>query len=216
MLVLCRSDTVADFAKFESEARRASTKSSALIAERKKWEVEKENMRHDRELWEKVPEDRVPPAANWAFVKPSDACRAYGEREYWGRLQNIPGGWDPIDACINTPVRIKGVNIRRPHRCVWGSLFIYGSWIVDWDWDDCKPKHQDIRDTGCTNHRSGLTRIEAQVVGIVDNKEQDWRLMCESTPFTWGGVNYTSPIRCEERDLGTKVAVWDVPAQSCR
>jgi hypothetical protein len=52
---------------------------------------------------------------------------------------------------------------------------------------------------GCTNHRSGLTRIEAKVEGILHRKNQDWRLMCESTPFSWNGVNYTSPTHCEER-----------------
>ena len=36
-------------------------------------------------------------------------------------------------------------------------------------------------------------------MGIRSGKEQDWRVMCESTPFTWDGVTYSSPSRCEER-----------------
>jgi len=217
MLVVCRSDALASFVEFKLEARRASTEASALIAEREKWGVEKQNMRHDRELWGKVPEDRDPPATNWIYTKPSRACRAYGKREYWGAITRIPKGWDAVDACMNTPARIKGVDIK-PYRCAFvrDSPYIHGYWVVDWGQDDCKPKHKDIHDTGCTNHRSGLNRIEAQVVGIIDSEEQDWRLMCESTPFTWDSVKYTSPTRCEERDLGVKVAVWDVPAESCR
>ena len=57
---------------------------------------------------------------------------------------------------------------------------------------------------GCTNSGSGLTRMEAQVVGIRDSVGQDWRVMCESVPFTWDAVNYTSPIRCEERVSDSK------------
>ena len=52
---------------------------------------------------------------------------------------------------------------------------------------------------GCMNRRSGLTRIEAKVEGIINRKEQDWWVMCESTPFTWDGVKYTNPVHCEER-----------------
>ena len=46
--------------------------------------------------------------------------------------------------------------------------------------------------------------MEAQVVGIKNSVKQDWRVMCESIPFTWGAVNYTSPTRCEERVSDSK------------
>ena len=52
---------------------------------------------------------------------------------------------------------------------------------------------------GCTSYRSGARRIEAQIVGIKNRKEQDWWLMCGSTAMIWNRINYTSPTHCEER-----------------
>ena len=52
---------------------------------------------------------------------------------------------------------------------------------------------------GCTNQGSGTRRIEAQVVGINNRPEQDWRLLCESTPLTWNYITYNSPTYCEPR-----------------
>lgn len=222
-LAVYRSNTLATYVDLESRAHRASMEASALIAERENWEKEKDNMRHDRETWEKVPEERVPPGAYWVYVRPVDDCRAYGKRDYRGELKNVPKSWSAIDACMNTPVWIRtppeypDFEIPQPYRCAVIDGSLYGYWTVDQHQDDCKPKLKDVHDTasrifpsvltpysrshsasqGCTNYGSGLTRIEAQVLDI-GGKTQDWWVMCESTPFTWGGVNYTSPTHCEE------------------
>jgi len=219
VLIVCRSDALAKYINLESAAYRASRVKSTLMAERNKSEQEREKMRRDRELWEKVLDDRVPEDAFWEAVWPAWDCRAYGKREYWGILQNIPEGWSAIDACMNMPVEINGVTVRRPYRCAFvdGSPHIHGYWMVDWDQTDCKPWHENFHDAGCTNYGSGTRRIEAQVVGIIGRKEQDWRLMCESTPLTRDQVTYTSPTHCEERGLWkVKVAMWDIPDESCR
>jgi len=218
VLVAYRSNSLTKFVSLEFAARRAARDGSALLAERERSEQERAKMRHDREVWWEVPDDRVPLGAYWEDIWPAYDCRAYGKREYWGVLLGVPEGWSAMDACMNTPAEVKGVTIRRPDRCAFviGSPAIHGYWMVDWDQVGCRPWHKDIRDTGCTNRRSGLTRIEAKVEGIINRKEQDWQVMCESTPFTWDGVNYTSPVHCEERSFGTKVAMWDVPAESCR
>lgn len=219
--IVLRSNALTDFIKFERRANRAASKSSTLVAERQKWELEKENMRHDRAMWEKVPDDHIPPGAIWSNIQ-GGLCRAYGKQEYQGVLKNIPVDWNAMDACMKKPASIKArhpahtVEIGRPYRCEFVSYFgdIHGYWIVE---DEaCKPKLGAIHDTGCTNYGSGLTRLEAEV-STIHKKEQEWRVLCESLPFTWDGIDYTSPIRCEERvDLGTKVAVWEVPAESCR
>ncbi|KAF9651191.1 hypothetical protein BDM02DRAFT_3091558 [Thelephora ganbajun] len=172
----------------------------------------------ERELWEKAREDRVPQGAFWDPVWPAYDCRAYGKREYWGILRNIPEGWSAIDACMNMPVEIKGVTIRRPYRCtsIWNSWpQIYGYWMVDWDQPDCKPYYRDYQNAGCTSYKSGKRRIEAQIVGINNKREQNWRLLCNSTPLVWDMITYTSPTHCEERAWGKKVAMWDVPDESC-
>ena len=153
ILALYRSETLANYIKFESEALRASIEASALVAERERWEREKENMRHDREMWEKVPEDHIPPGARWGTVSYIYGCRAYGKREYEGVLLDIPKGWSAIDACMNTPVSIKvgwnrpKVEIRQPHRCASVGNSLHGYWIVDRDQDDCEPKLKDVHDT---------------------------------------------------------------------
>ena len=148
VLIICTSDTLAESISLESAAFRASRETSALVAEREKSEREREKLRREREFWEKVPEDRVPQGAFWEVVWPAWVCRAYGKREYWGMLRNIPQGWSAIDACMNMPVEIKGVTIRRPDRCkfVDGSPHIHGYWIVDWDEQGCKPWYRDFRD----------------------------------------------------------------------
>jgi len=187
-------------------------------SEREKLELEKEKLRLERERWERVREDRVPQGAFWEVVSPAVACSAYGKREYWGMLQNVPEGWTAMDACTNMPVEIVDVTIRRPDRCasVEGSPHIHGYWMVDWDQPDCKPWYKDFHDAvsppplsvlygyahtsqGCTSYASGQRRIEAHLVGIIDSKEQDWWLMCSTTPLTWNQTTYMSPTHCESR-----------------
>lgn len=52
---------------------------------------------------------------------------------------------------------------------------------------------------GCTNPGSGARRIEASVVGINSKGQQDWRVLCESTPMTWDHITYGTPTHCTER-----------------
>ena len=105
-------------------------------------------MREEREKWEKAREDRVPQGAFWDGVWPALDCYAYETREYWGTLQHIPKDWSDLDACMNMPVEIEGVTLRRPYRCarVEGSPYIHGYWMVEWDQPDCQPWHSDFHD----------------------------------------------------------------------
>jgi len=160
VLIICRSDTLAKFYDLESAANRVSREKSALAAERKLWkleegklEQEREKLRHERELWERARDDRVPQGAFWDVISPAPDCRAYGKREFWATLQNTPEGWNAIDACMNLPVEIHGVTIRRPHRCepVHGSPHVRGYWMVDWDQPDCRPWWYDYQDAVSQN-----------------------------------------------------------------
>jgi hypothetical protein len=181
----------------------------ALTEERKK-------LKEERERWEKVREDRVPQGAFWGALTPAEDCRSYGTREYKAVLQNIPEDWTDVDACMNMPVEIKGVDIRRPLRCesTEDSPHIQATWMVDWEQPDCRPWHANVTDTvsfapsystpltnadfkGCTNPGSGTHRLQAQVMGINDKPAQDWRLLCETTPMTWNHITYNSPTHCE-------------------
>ena len=36
-------------------------------------------------------------------------------------------------------------------------------------------------------------------MGILDRKEQDWRVMCATTPLVWDQITYTSPTHCDQR-----------------
>jgi len=211
------SDALSSYKSHENAASRASNEHSALVVRREESERQREELKRERKFWEKVPEDRVPQGAFWEVVQPAWDCRAYGKREYWGTLRNIPEGWSAIEACMNMPVEIRGVTVRRPYKCkfVDYSPYVRGYWMVDWDQTDCKPWYHDFRTTGCTSYRSGSRKIEAEIVGIIRRKEQDWRLMCESTPLVWNNINYTSPTHCEERSQGRKFAMWDVPDESC-
>lgn len=176
---------------------------------------ERSAMVDERERLEKA---RIPPGAFWEAISPAEDCRAYGTREYWGILRNIPENQADLDACMNMPVEIKGITFSRPHRCAYvdKSPHVHGFWMVDRDQADCKPWYKDVTDKvfefrkvshsaplmntkfqGCTNLGSGTRRIEAQVMGINDKPAQNWRLLCETTPLTWKHVTYEKPTRCE-------------------
>jgi len=148
VLMFAHVDALKPFLDIESAKRHVSIENSTLAVEKEKMEHETEVMTREKELWEQAREARVPHGAFWEDVWPAWDCRAYGKREYWGVLRDIPEGWSNIDACMNMPVEIKGVTVRRPYRCgyVWGSLQIHGYWMVDWDQPDCKPWHRDYKD----------------------------------------------------------------------
>ena len=140
--------------KFEQEkrlldgARSTFEKEKHLLEnERKSLEREEFSLKEERERWEKARDEQtIPQGAFWEVVWPAWDCRAYGQREYWGILRNIPAGRSEIDACMNMPVEIRGVTIRRPYRCQHIQGSIRGFWMVDWDQPDCKPWHQDFVD----------------------------------------------------------------------
>lgn len=204
----------------KSAEKHASAENATLAVEKEMAKRERVMMAHERALWEKAREARVPQGAFWDAVWPAWDCRAYGKREYWGSLRNIPKGWDPIDACMNMPVEIKGVKIRRPYRCAKVSVFpevqVQGYWMVDWDQPDCKAWFRDFVDGGCTGYNSRKRRIEAQIVGINNKGGQDWQLVCKTTPLVWDMTTYAGPAYCEERFWGRKVAVWEVHDETCR
>jgi len=189
-----------------------------LEDERKSLEHERLVLKEEREEWERARQgSRVPQGAFWEVVWPRWECRAYGKREYWGILRNVPKNRSEVDACMNMPVKIKGVTVRQPDRCQYmeGSLYIHAFWMVDWDQPDCKPWHKEFHDKGCTNPGSGIRRIEAELAGINKKGQQDWYVLCETTPMTWDHVTYNVPTHCDERDHEKKIAMWDIPDHRC-
>ena len=132
--------------EWEREREEAKQEREKSEREREKSEWEREEMRRDRELWEKAREDHVLQGTFWEVVWPAWDCRGYGNREYWGMLQNVPEGWNATDAYMNMPAEIMSVTVRCPYRCgfVEGSPHIHGYWMVDWDQPECKPWHQDF------------------------------------------------------------------------
>lgn len=150
IILLFIYDPLATIVDVESAKRHASTEDAILAFEKEKTEREREIIAHERVLWEKAKEARVPRNAFWDVVWPAWDCLAYGKREYWGVLKNIPGDWDAIDACMSMPVEIRGVKVRHPDRCarvfVFPGFQIRGYWTVDWDQPDCKPWFRDFED----------------------------------------------------------------------
>ena len=146
-LMIAHIDVLEPLIDIQPAKRHALRENSTLIKEKGKMEDEKEAMELEKELWKKAEKNRVPHGAFWEDVLPARDCRAYGKREYWGVLRNIPQGWSAIDACMNMPVEVKGVTIRRPYRCEYTRGSVHGYWMVDWDQPDCKPWFRDFQDT---------------------------------------------------------------------
>ena len=142
MLELGREKLERERERLEQEREGLEWERDGLERERENLESERERMRRERELWEKAREDRVPQGAFWEDVSPAVNCRGYGKREYLGIIRDIPKGWTAIDACMNMPVEIEGVTIRRPDWCT----HTLGHWIVDWDQPDCKPWYKEFHD----------------------------------------------------------------------
>lgn len=131
----------------EQERSRLEKQTHLVEGERRLLREEELALQEERKKWERAREDRVPQGAFWEAVQPKLDCLSYGKREYWGTLRNIPEGWTELDACMNMPVEIKGVSVRRPDRCLSaGGSPIRAFWTVDWDQPDCKPWHQDFYD----------------------------------------------------------------------
>ena len=133
----------------EAERSRLEKQAHTLEYERQSLEKEEVALREERERWERARDEQsIPQGAFWEVVWPAWDCRAYGKREFWGVLRNSPEGRTEMDACMNMPVEIGGVTIRRPSRCqyVEGSPYIHGFWMVDWDQPDCKPWHENFAD----------------------------------------------------------------------
>lgn len=72
-------------------------------------------------------------------------------------------------------------------------------------------------------------------MGINKKGQQDWYVLCETTPMTWDHITYKSPTHCDERVSAThyalplniiltgattqdherKFAMWDIPDGRC-
>ena len=130
----------------EELATEAERRKEELATERERC---KEELQRALERWERALGRHVPQGAFWDDVWPAVDCRAYDTREYWGTLQNIPEGWTDLEACMNMPVEINGVGIRRPYRCAYveDSPHVRGYWKVGWNQPDCRPWLQDFHDT---------------------------------------------------------------------
>jgi len=133
----------------ELERSKLGREKQLLEDEQQSLEQERETLKEERERWERACGGGIPQGASWDPLWPARDCRAYGKREYQGILNNIPKDWTDLDACMNMPVEIKGVSVRRPDRCGYeeGSPHIHGYWMVDWDQTDCKPWPRDFHDT---------------------------------------------------------------------
>jgi hypothetical protein len=126
--------------ELESQKLEFEGERGLLVSERSALQEERERLEKARDY------QNVPQGAFWEVVWPKWDCRAYGQREYWGILRNIPAGRSEMDACMNMPVEIRGVTVRRPSRCQYVDGSMHGFWMVDWDQPDCKPWHQEFYD----------------------------------------------------------------------
>lgn len=179
-------------------------------SERLVWDKQRAMWARDRDDWEKERQGRegfphvYPAEAYWDTPVPSKQCHSYGKREYSARLWGIPSGWDWMEACKVTPVKIDGVMIYQADRCEdkgwWGGVVAH--WIVEEEDSLCRPWFDVKQDQGCIG--SSLRRHEAPILGIQRN--DNWEVMCSTTP----DVDYKRPTHCVNKPHTThKTAVWD-------
>ncbi|TCD59837.1 hypothetical protein EIP91_011340 [Steccherinum ochraceum] len=146
----------------------------------------------------------------------SPACLAYETRRYKARLLNVPLGADWYQACMSTSVEIHGRTLSTPERCEYWNDDVYGSWRVDFDEPECRPRWGDQTwHKGCL--RPGIYGLEAPLWG--QKYGDDIWALCMTTPGWLSGYpnDMGHPTYCKQegdRDIGM-VGRWEVPDDNC-
>ncbi|KAF9071475.1 hypothetical protein BDP27DRAFT_519541 [Rhodocollybia butyracea] len=98
---------------------------------------------------------RNTPAPYWKDILPEETCNAVGAREYTATLANAPKS-NKLEACQSTRLSFHGRTIRSAPLCSMltlnGTTVVQGSWILDFDENDCFPVWSSISAEGCISY----------------------------------------------------------------
>jgi hypothetical protein len=152
---------------WEDERREIIAMREQLLRDRETWAQECEANKREEERRRKEAEDRVRAGFAWDGLKADQRCLRHGTRQYTARISNVPRAYDPIHACAETAVEIRGLKLATPHQCedrvtssfhipcnplylcvpvLQGCNGVIGHWIVDYGEPSCVTHFDHFKD----------------------------------------------------------------------
>ncbi|TBU58422.1 hypothetical protein BD310DRAFT_927276 [Dichomitus squalens] len=186
--------------------RRRQAERDAFDKEKAGWALErKEEERHKKEVeWKRR-------GAHWSEPWGSGGCVAYGTRAYNADLLDLPKDVNWLEACSDMPIKFHGQWVDQPYKCENKGKKTWATWHIDFSEPQCVTYWDTLKDMGCSPGQSGMKRLEARLMNL--RYEEDWDVMCSTTPANISGFYFHHPTACEDRD--GRVGMWDVPDAGC-
>jgi len=199
---------------WEDERREINAMREQLLRDRETWAQECEANKREEERRRKEAEDRVRAGFAWDGLKANQRCLRHDTRQYTARISNVPRAYDPIQACAETAVEIRGLKLATPHRCEdRGCNGVIGHWIVDSGEASCATHFDHFKDKGCTTQGSGLRRIESHLEDLRGG--DDWRDMCSTTPADFLHLHFDGPHMCVDWGKYGIWGIWEIEDHEC-
>ncbi len=145
--------------------------------------------------------------ASWDAPK-DDGCVERDLRRYSAILHDIPGS-DWVGACRKTELTVGGKHFSTPTRCLdLGNRGMWGEFdVVD---TSCRPRWSAWTDEGCARER----RIYS--ARLENTQTSDWEQECNTTGFTFNGVQYEKPTRCFDKNMWGMWGQLDIEDEQCK
>jgi hypothetical protein len=194
------------------ELRRREEQERIILRENWSREVEE----HERQVEERrkhEEEERLKLNMFWTDLA-SHTCTTYATREYTARLVNVPSYYNRrVEACMATPVNIRGTEYT-PKWCEdRGSNNVIGHWEVNQHEPDCASYWSWYKDYGCVSPGSGQRGVEHYLENIPSGG--DWKEFCATTPVSFRGMHFIGAEFCFQKNHGT-YGHWVFDDESCK
>ncbi|KAJ7441577.1 hypothetical protein FB451DRAFT_1298652 [Mycena latifolia] len=184
------------------------------------WENEHQEIVREKEEWAKAREDeerrkeRMKAGFYWADLQADQRCFRHGTRQYTARVSNVPREYDPVQACKETPIEINGLKFVTPDMCEdRGCNGVFGHWVVSHNEPTCTTYFRDFKDKGCTPPATRRRRVESHLENL--HPEDDWRLMCSTTPADFWYLHFDTPHMCENWGKYGIWGIWEIDDSRC-
>ncbi|PPQ65615.1 hypothetical protein CVT24_011823 [Panaeolus cyanescens] len=114
----------------------------------------------------------------------------------------LAAGKDWKQACMTTPIVIKGKTYNKPDKCNDPGWFggQYGTWLADDD--TCKGYWDTLKDNGCVSGSIGRREWSAKLLDVTGS----WEYACAHRDGVVGNEYFEKPTRCDKVITG----IWGV------
>ncbi|KAJ7325794.1 hypothetical protein DFH08DRAFT_886245 [Mycena albidolilacea] len=171
----------------------------------------KELAEHDKEH-EEI--ERMKGGFYWVDLQADQHCFRHDTRQYTTQVSNVTQEYDPMQACKETPIKIQGLKFLTPDMCKdIGCNGVFSHWVVSHSEPTCTTYFRDFKDQGCTPPGTRQQRIESHLENL--HPEDDWRLMCSTTPADFWYLHFDTPHMCENWGKYGIWGIWEINDSRC-